>query len=124
MNFAKNFEDLDVWKEACRLVTEIYQVTQSDRFNHDKDLSSQLRRAAISIPSNIAEGFEKGSQKDFIRYLLMARGSAGEIRTQLYLCKALDYIDSEQLAQMKNRVVYISSMLTRLIESIRAKLEK
>jgi len=84
MKFAKSFEDLEVWKEGCRLVVDIYQVTKSNKFGYDKDLCSQLRRAAISIPSNISEGFEKGSQRDFIRYLLIARGSAGEIRTQLY----------------------------------------
>ena len=122
MAFAKRFEDLEVWKEACRFVKAIYEITKEGRFAKDRDLVSQLRRAAISIPSNISEGFEKGSAKEFARYLLMARGSAGEIRTQLYIAKSLDYLDSNHFAKLKEHIIHISSMLTKLIQSLKAKL--
>ena len=121
MAFAKRCEDLEVWKEACRFIKAIYEVTKAGRFAKDRDLVSQLRRAAISIPSNISEGFEKGSAKEFARYLLMARGSAGEIRTQLYIARSLNYLDSDHFAKLKEHIVHISSMLTKLIQSLKAK---
>ncbi len=119
--FAKYFEELEVWKEGCRLAKEINELTGTGLLLKDRDLTSQLRRAAISIPSNNAEGFEKGSSKDFIRYLLIARGSAGEVRTQLYLARALNYLDSEQFNITKDKLLHISSMLTKLIESLKKK---
>jgi len=86
----KAFEELEVWKESCRLVKEIY--LHSTKAEFDRDLCSQLRRACISIPSNIAEGFEKNSKPEFIRYLRIAKGSAGEARTQVYLARSLNYL--------------------------------
>jgi four helix bundle protein len=121
MAFAKRFEDLEVWKEACRFVKAIYEMTKEGRFAKDRDLVSQLRRAAISIPSNISEGFEKGSSKELARYLLMARGSAGEIRTQLYIARSLDYLDSDHFTKLRDHIIHISSMLTKLIQSLRTK---
>jgi four helix bundle protein len=121
MGFARSFEELDVWQEGCRFVVEIYDATKKDKFSKDRDLISQMRRAAISIPSNIAEGFEKGSRKEFIRYLYIARGSAGEIRTQLYIARSLDYVDSKSFSPLKDRIIHISSMLTKLIEGLKAK---
>jgi four helix bundle protein len=121
MAFAKRFEDLEVWKEACRFVKAIYEVTNSSRWARDRDLISQMRRAAISIPSNISEGFEKGSSRDFARYLLMARGSAGEIRTQIYIARSLDYLNRDQFNTLREQVIHISSMLTKLIQSLKAK---
>ena len=122
MGFASCFEDLEVWKESCRFVKEITNITGNDFFKKDRDLTSQHRRASVSIPGNIAEGFEKGSQKEFIRYLLIARGSAGEIRTQLYMARSLKYLDNNQFKLFKEKVIHISSMLTRLIESLKSKL--
>ena len=122
MDFASKFEELEVWKESCRFVKEIYDVTGNADFLRDRDLTSQLRRAAISVPSNIAEGFEKGSKKEFVRYLLIARGSAGEIRTQLYIGRTLNYLDSEQFNALKKMIIHISSMLTKLIESLKSKI--
>lgn len=121
MSFASCFEELEVWKEDCRFVQDIYNLSGNDYFRKDMDLTSQLRKASISIPSNISEGFEKGSKKEFVRYLSIARGSAGEIRTQLYIARSLGYIDTKSFKALKDRIIHISSMLTRLIESLKAK---
>lgn len=121
MGFASCFEELEVWKESCRFVKDICHISGNGAFSKDRDLISQIRRAAISIPSNIAEGFEKGSSKNFARYLLIARGSAGEIRTHLYIARSLNYLDSEQFNSLKNKIIHISSMLTKLAKSLKTK---
>ncbi|MCX6640943.1 MAG: four helix bundle protein [bacterium] len=121
MAYAKCFEELEVWKESCRFVKELYEITGSGQFLKDRDLSSQIRRAGISIASNIAEGFEKGSKKEFIRYLLIARGSAGEVRTQIYIARSLGLIESSEFSILKEKIIHISSMLTKLIMSLKSK---
>jgi len=89
---AKNFEDLEVWQRGCRLTVQVYKA-----INHFKDysLKDQIRRAAVSIPSNIAEGAERNYQKDFIRFLRISKGSTAELRTQLYLAMKLEMLDNE-----------------------------
>ncbi len=119
MPFASCFEELEVWKEACKLARDIYQITAIGKFSTYRDLNSQIRRAAISIPSNIAEGFEKGSKRDFAKFLLIARGSAGELRTQLYLARSFEYLNVEDFTRLKASVIHISSMLTRFIQSLK-----
>jgi four helix bundle protein len=81
MSSAKKFEELEIWKGASGLAVEIYQITLYQNFNRDFSLRDQIRRSAISISSNIAEGFEYGNNKDFIRFLRYAKGSAGELRS-------------------------------------------
>ncbi|MBI2360543.1 MAG: four helix bundle protein [Deltaproteobacteria bacterium] len=88
----KNFEDLEIWKEARRLTWEIYQLTRDPRFSKDFGLSSQIQRAAISIMSNIAEGFERGGNQEFAHFLYMAKGSCGEVRSQLYVAADQSYV--------------------------------
>ncbi len=81
----ERFEDLHVWQLSRKLVVEIYEVTSNDNFKKDYGLSSQIQRASVSVLSNIAEGFEKGYNKEFIRFLYIAKGSIGEVRAQLYV---------------------------------------
>ena len=88
------FEDIEAWQEARRLVQAIYALTGDGQFVKDFGLRDQIRRASVSIMSNIAEGFERGSDKNFARFLFMAKGSAGEVRSQLYI--AADHGYSEQ----------------------------
>ncbi len=90
---ATKFEDLPAWQEARSLVRAIYQATDGGAFARDFGLRDQVRRAAVSIMSNIAEGFERGSNKDFCRFLYMAKGSAGEVRSLLHVALDLEYID-------------------------------
>jgi four helix bundle protein len=88
MATAQQFEDLHVWQDARNLVNQVYQATNLRGFSRDRDLRGQIRRAAVSTMSNIAEGFERGSKREFIQFLTVAKGSNGEVRSQLYV--ALD----------------------------------
>ena len=79
MATARQFEDLHVWQDARQLVNQVYQATKLRGFSRDRDLSGQIRRAAVSTMSNIAEGFERGSKREFIQFLTDAKGSNGEV---------------------------------------------
>jgi four helix bundle protein len=81
------FEDLDVWKEGMRLATKIYRALKTCR---DYGLRDQMQRAAVSIPSNIAEGYERNTNKNFIHFLYIAKGSCSELRTQIYRAASTD----------------------------------
>ena len=115
----KLFEDLEVWKESRRLTQRIYQLTKNDNFAKDFALRDQIRRATVSIMSNIAEGFERGGNQEFIQFLYVAKASCGEVRSQL--CVALDqsYLaqkDCEELAKSFRR---LSIMISNLIDYLR-----
>ena len=113
---AHGFEDLKVWKLARELVRSIYVFTRKQAFGNDRALCDQLRRAAVSSMSNIAEGFERGSKQDFVRFLYMARGSAGEVRSHLYVAKDLDYITQVDFDELENQAVVLSKSLFRFIQ--------
>ena len=81
----KNFEDLEIWKDARALTRAIYQLTSDSKFSKDLGLRDQIRRASVSIMSNIAEGFERGGNQEFIQFLYVAKASCGEVRSQLYV---------------------------------------
>ena len=95
LNFMKieKFEDLIVWKDAMRLVVEVYEQMKECR---DFGFKDQIQRSSVSIPSNIAEGYERQSNKEFIQYLYIAKGSCGELRTQLYLAINIRLMDKEK----------------------------
>ncbi len=94
MAFVERFEDLKVWKEARSLTKEIYEMTKSGQWQSDRGLQDQIRRASVSIASNIAEGFERDNRNDFVHFLLIAKGSAVEVRTQLYRALDVGYISN------------------------------
>ena len=81
----KYFEDLEVWQEARQLTRQVYRLTNNSKFSKDFGLSNQIQRAAVSIMSNVAEGFERGGNQEFIQFLYIAKGSCGEVRSQLYV---------------------------------------
>lgn len=112
------FEDLKVWQLARELVRAVYQITSIAAFNKDHTLRDQLRRAAVSSMANIAEGFERGSKRDFVRFLYMARGSAGEIRSHLYVARDVDYITSSEFEQVEHQATGLSKGIFRFIEHI------
>jgi len=112
------FEDLKVWQAARELVRSIYNLTSNQRFHKDVALRDQLRRAAVSSMANIAEGFERGSKREFLRFLYMARGSAGEVRSHLYVAKDLDYITTSEFEQVGHGATGLSKGIFRFIQRI------
>ena len=113
MATVKQFEDLEVWQKSMFLVRDIYL-----QFCNCKDFGfkDQIQRASVSIPSNISEGFERLSDKDAARFFSIAKGSAGELRTQIYLASLLNYIEHETKIEFVERVTSISKMLSNLIK--------
>lgn len=89
------FEDLDAWKIARELTRDVYRVTSRDRFSRDFGLKDQIRKASVSIMSNIAEGFERDGNREFRNFLSIGKGSAGEVRSQLYVALDQDYVTRE-----------------------------
>lgn len=110
---------LDVWNKSIDFVSEIYKLTSKFPDGEKFGLISQLRRAAISIPSNIAEGAARESKKEFLNFLSIAQGSASEIETQLIISNKLDYISEDTLGKMLNLASDISKMITGLKKSLR-----
>ncbi|HEX6891518.1 MAG TPA: four helix bundle protein [Chryseolinea sp.] len=92
----KRFEDLEVWKEAVKMGVSIYKVTEEGKMARDFSARDQLRRAAISVSNNIAEGFEYNNNKAFVRFLMYAKGSAGELRSQLFVLKEAGIIEENR----------------------------
>ena len=93
----KKFEDIESWKKARKLTNEIYQATSSGGFSRDFDLKNQIRRASVSILSNIAEGFERGGKAEFINFLTIANGSCAETRSQLYSGFDRNYYSEQEM---------------------------
>ena len=93
----KNYRDLIVWQKAMDLVEEIYRITEFLPNEEKFGLSLQLKRAAVSIPSNIAEGYERNTTKDYIKFLSIAKASRAEVETQLYICKRLKFLTDDEI---------------------------
>ena len=108
------FEDLDVWKRSARLCSDIYRELIDLK---DWGFRDQITRSALSVPSNIAEGVERLSAKDCIRFLGYAKGSCGELRTQIYIGREIEYIDKATATKWINEAIEISSMLAGFIKS-------
>ena len=110
------FEETKIWQESRKLVNSIYLAIQSNTaFSQDYALGNQIKRAAISIPSNIAEGFERSTNKELIHFLFIAKGSAGEVRTQLWLASDLNYLNKKELDSLIDKVKSISKMIQGMI---------
>jgi len=114
-----NFEDLPVWKEAKDLAVQIYKITKEEKFKRDYGLSEQIRRAAVSVSSNIAEGFERSSRKEFIRSLYIAKGSVSEVRSQVFLSKELGYLDGDFSEKLLGQTRSLSRQIGALISFLK-----
>src|SRR5437588_350885 len=112
----EKFEDLQVWQAARGLVREIYLCTQSGSFVKDMGLKTQLQRASVSIMSNIAEGFERAGNKEFAHFLHLAKGSAGEVRSQLYVAYDLGYLDKKTSDLLHESALSISKQFSGFIK--------
>ncbi len=111
----KYFEDLEIWKEARLLTRHVYQITQDGVFSRDFGLRDQIRRAAVSVMSNIAEGFERGGNKEFIQFLYIARGSCGEVRSQLYVAFDQGYVGQGAFAGIMESSRRLSVMMSNFV---------
>ncbi len=112
---AQRFEELEVWQESRELARRIYALTQERGLKGDWDLCRQIRRAAVSVMSNIAEGFERGSTKEFVHALYIARGSAGEVRSQLYVIMDVAAPNPETITALQNGYASLSRRIWSLI---------
>lgn len=112
----KSFEEIIAWQNARAFNKKIYEVTNNERFKKDFELVKQIRRASISISSNIAEGFERNTDKEFIYFLYVAKGSSAEVRSQLYLSLDLNYITKEEFDDLFLKASDISRLLSGLIK--------
>jgi len=115
MTTAKRFEDLEVWQRAKELTSLIYRLSSSGAFARDFGLRDQMRRASLSVMSNIAEGFENQTQVLFIQFLGRAKGSSGELRAQLYIAFEQKYITGDEFKSAISLAELCSKQLARLI---------
>lgn len=111
----ESFEDLNVYKQARELANKIYEMTKHGSFLKDYGLADQIRRASVSIMSNIAEGFERGTNAEFIQFLFIAKGSCGEVRAQLSIAFDQKYVDEITYKNLVDRCRRINGMLSNLI---------
>lgn len=112
---AEAFEDLHIYQRARELTNAVYQLTRQGTFAKDRALSDQIRRASVSIMSNIAEGFERGTKTEFIQFLYIAKGSCGEVRAQLRIARDQDYIPESEYDRLHDLARRISGMVSNFI---------
>ena len=115
----EKFEDIEAWQKARELTREIYRISNQGSFARDFGLRDQIRRAAVSIMSNIAEGFGRGGNKEFIQFLSIAKGSASEVQAQLYVALDAEYITKEQFQKIYSRTEETSRMIGGLLRYLR-----
>lgn len=115
----ERFEDSDVWKMARRLANMIYSLTRANTFARDRGLVDQMRRASVSILSNIAEGFERGSNAELAQFLYFAKGSSGELRAQLHVALDQGFIAQEEFNAATELALSVSRQLGGLIKYLK-----
>jgi four helix bundle protein len=115
----KKFEEIQSWKKARSLTKEIYRATLTGSFARDFGLKDQMRRASVSILSNIAEGFERGGDKEFLQFLAVAKGSAGELRAQLYVAFDQQYVSMETFDFLRTEVTEVSQLISGFMKYLK-----
>lgn len=115
----KNFEDLKIWQEARNLTKQVYSITTQDVIKRDYQLVDQMRRAAISVMANIAEGFERGGNKEFIQFLYIAKGSCGELRSHMTAAWDQGYTTKQQFDDLRTNAAGLSTMINNLIKYLK-----
>lgn len=115
----KSFEELPVWKDAVEVAKEIYLLTNTGKFEKDYILKDQIRRAVISITSNISEGFERSNNNEFIRFLLIAKGSVGEVKSQLYFGFVLGYLDKDVFNNFNSKLEVLAKQIGSFISYLK-----
>lgn len=113
------FEDLEIWKKARELANRIYKATNNSSFSKDYDLKNQIRDAAVSVMSNIAEGYERGGNQEFIQFLSISKGSSGEVRSQLYVAMDQQYIERKECEALIDEYRKLSIMINNFMEYLK-----
>jgi len=116
----ERFEDLLVWQKGMEIVKQVYTISKEGELCRDFAMRDQLRRAAISIPTNIAEGFERSSRKEYVNFLNFAKGSTGEVRSLLNVAFELGYLEPSHYETMRQAVLELSCFLANQIKSLKA----
>ncbi len=119
MSVAKSFEDLFVWQKSRELVRLVYKYTNKPTFNRDFGLVDQIRRASVSVMSNIAEGFERGGKEEILYFLYIAKASCGEVRAQMYVASDQNYINESELKEGIELAKYVSALISKFIEGLK-----
>ncbi len=119
MTTVRGFENLDAWQMARKLANEIYVSSSSGAFSRDFALRDQIRDAAVSVISNIAEGFERGGNAEFVQFLSIAKGSVGEVRAQVYIALDQGYIDLGKFEQLQTLASDVGKKLGGLMAYLR-----
>ena len=119
MSTIQRFEDLEAWKISRGVTKEIYRISSSGLFSRDFGLRDQIRRASVSIMSNIAEGFERDGDKEFVQFLAIAKASAGEVRSQLYVALDQEYISETEFNSLFQSLVENSRVISGLMKYLR-----
>lgn len=114
------FEDLYIWQKAVEFAKDIYILTERKGLKTDFGLKNQMRDSSVSISSNIAEGFERRSRKEYLNFLNIAKGSAGEIRSQLYVAFEVGYLDKEELVTLREKAKFLSGSIANHAKAISA----
>ncbi len=119
MSTIKRFEDLEIWKMAREFCKDIYRITNYDKFSKDFSLKGQIRASSGSIMDNIAEGFERSGNKEFVQFLYIAKGSCGESRSQLYRAFDYEYIDQDEFETLRQRAENESKAISGFINYLK-----
>lgn len=114
--FEKGFRNLRIWQISKDLAVEIYKITSNGQFQRDFGLRDQIRRSAVSIASNIAEGDERDTNKESVRFFHIAKGSLAELCTQLQIAHEIDYLDKEAFSTINDRLIELGKMLGSIIK--------
>jgi len=115
----ERFEDIKSWQKARKLTGQIYQLSETGQLVRDYGLKNQLRRACVSIMNNISEGFERDGNNEFIQFLSTAKGSCGEVRSQLYILKDLGYINEKDFTNLYAEAIEINRMIGGFIKYLK-----
>ncbi len=116
MSAILKFEEMERWQKARTIAKTVYLLSEKEKFSRDYGLRDQIRRASVSIMSNIAEGFERGTNKEIIQFLYIAKGSSGEVRTQLYIAFDLGYINKVEFENLSAELLALSKQISGFIK--------
>ena len=120
MSTILKFEDLEIWQSARQQANELFQIYTTGNFSKDYELRNQISKSSASVMDNIAEGFERTGNKEFINFLLIAKGSNGEVRSQIHRASDRKYVDEEIFMDLKNKCEFLSKKITSFIKYLKS----